>query len=143
MVTLVDGLAGGLVATIAMTASMLALGDDSPPPTALFLAEYAGDGDPEAYAMPGMLLHLGYGVAAGAVFALVVPALGFVSVAGPTGGVLWGLAYGVLLFVGAAAFWMNVVLGLDPEPKEIGAFLLFHLIYGLVLGGWVGVGVLG
>lgn len=93
--------------------------------------------------MPGMLLYLGYGVAAGAVFALAIPLLGSASVASTTGGVSWGLAYGVVLFVGAAAFWMNVVLGMDPEPKEAGAFLLFHLIYGLVLGGLVGVGVLG
>jgi len=111
MVTLVDGLAGGLVATIVMTAFMLALGDDSPPPTALFLAKYVGNGDPEAYAKPGLLLHMGYGVAAGAVFALVVSALGFVSVADAAGGVLWGLAYGVVLFVGAAAFWTTVVRG--------------------------------
>ena len=75
MVALVDGLAGGLVATIAMTAFMMALGDDSPPPTALFLAEFVGDGDPEAFAMPGILLHMGYGVVAGAVFALAVPLL--------------------------------------------------------------------
>jgi hypothetical protein len=143
MVTLIDGLAGGLVATIVMTAFMMALGDDSPPPTAVFLSKYVGDADAGAYAMPGMLLHLGYGVAAGAVFALAIPLLGFASVASTTGGVGWGLAYGVVLFVGAAAFWMNVVLGMDPEPKEAGAFLLFHLIYGLVLGGWVGVGVLG
>jgi hypothetical protein len=142
MVELVDGLAGGLVATIAMTAFMMALGDDSPPPTALFLAEFVGDGDPEAFAMPGILLHMGYGVVAGAVFALAVPLLGVASVASATGGALWGLAYGVVLFVAAAAFWMNLVLGMDPERKQVGAFLLFHLIYGLGLGGWVGVGVL-
>ncbi|WP_049979955.1 hypothetical protein [Halolamina rubra] len=143
MVTILDGLAGGLVATIAMTALMLALGDDSPPPTALFLAKYVGDGDPEAYAMPGMLLHVAYGIAAGGVFAALVPALGFVSVASVTTGVLWGVVYGVVLFAGGAGFWMNVVLGLEPAPKQVGAFLLFHLIYGLVLGGWLGAGVLG
>ncbi|MFW5934436.1 MAG: hypothetical protein ACOCQL_01145 [Halolamina sp.] len=81
-------MAGGLVATIAMTAFMLALGDDSPPPTALFMAKYVGDGDPEAYAMPGMLLHVAYGIGAGGVFAALVPALGFVSVASVTTGVL-------------------------------------------------------
>ena len=143
MVTILDGLAGGLVATIAMTAFMLALGDDSPPPTALFLATYVGDGESDEYARPGMLLHAAYGIAAGGVFAALVPLLGFVSVASVTAGVLWGLTYGVALFAGAAAFWMNVVLGMDPEPKQVGAFLLFHLIYGLVLGGWLGAGVLG
>ncbi|NHX37213.1 MULTISPECIES: hypothetical protein [Halolamina] len=143
MVTLLGGLAGGLVATIAMTAFMVALGDDSPPPTALFLATYVGDGDPDEYATPGMLLHVAYGIAAGGVFAALVPVLGFVSVASVTVGVLWGLAYGVVLFAGAAGFWMHVVLPTDPEPEQAGGFLLFHLIYGLVLGGWLSAGVLG
>jgi hypothetical protein len=38
MVTIVSGLVGGLVATIVMTIFMMTLGDDSPPPTALFWA---------------------------------------------------------------------------------------------------------
>ncbi|MFW5934437.1 MAG: hypothetical protein ACOCQL_01150 [Halolamina sp.] len=53
------------------------------------------------------------------------------------------MVYGVVLFVGAAGFWMNVVLGLEPAPKQVGTFLSFHLIYGLVLGGWLGAGGLG
>jgi hypothetical protein len=45
-VTLLNGLLGGVLATIVMTALMMALGDDSPPPTALFLSKYVGDGPP-------------------------------------------------------------------------------------------------
>jgi len=143
MVTLIGGLVGGLVATIVMTVFMMTLGDDSPPPTALFWSKYVGDGEPEEYMMPGMVLHMLYGVIAGGVFALVVPALGFVSVATLGSALLWGLVYGFVLFLGAAVFWMNVVLGLDPEPKMVGMFLFFHLVYGAVLGGWVGYGILG
>ncbi|MFB6137931.1 MAG: hypothetical protein ABEJ42_06270 [Halobacteriaceae archaeon] len=92
--------------------------------------------------MQGMVLHLLYGIVAGGVFAAAIPALGFLSVASIGPAVLWGLVYGVVLFVGAAVFWMNLVLGLSPEPKMVGMFLFFHLVYGAVLGAWLGAGVL-
>jgi len=119
---------------------MMALGDDSPPPTALFWSKYIGDGPPEDYMMPGMALHMIYGIVAGVVLAGGLLAGGFddVELLVAVGA---GLVYGLVLFAGAAVFWMNVVLGLDPEPKEVGAFLFFHLVYGLVLGGTLGAGV--
>lgn len=139
-VTLLNGLVGGLIATIVMTVFMMALGDDSPPPTALFWSKYVGSGEPEEYVMPGMALHLLYGLVAGAVLAVVLPAVGLADVGLTTlAGI--GIAYGVVLFVGAAAFWMNVVLALEPERKEVGTFLLFHLVYGVVLGGVLGAGL--
>jgi len=142
MISLVNGLAGGLVATIAMSTFMMTLGDDSPPPTALFWSKYVGDGDPGEYVPQGMVLHMIYGVVAGAVFVVGVDVLGL-TVAGLDGGLLWGLAYGVVLFAGAAAFWMNAVLGIDADGKTVGLFLLFHLVYGVVLGSWLGLGILG
>lgn len=143
MVTLVSGLVGGLVATIVMTAFMMALGDDSPPPTALFWAKYVGDGPPEEFMMQGIVLHMLYGTIAGGVLVAVAPLLGFVSLAGFTSAVLWALVYGFVLFVVAAVFWMNVVLDIDAGPKEAGMFLLFHLVYGAVLGVWLGLDVFG
>lgn len=142
MVSLINGLAGGLVATIVMSMFMMTLGDDSPPPTALFLSKYVGDGSPEEYTMPGMALHMSYGIIAGGVFAVGIAILG-VSVASLGNGLLWGLAYGVLLFFGAAVFWMNIVLGLDADRKMVGMFLLFHLVYGAVLGTWTGLDIIG
>jgi len=142
MVTVISGLVGGLVATIVMTAFQMGLGDDSPPPTALFWSKYVGNGSPEDYMLQGIVLHMFYGIAAGAVFALAAPVLGFVSVASIGIAVLWGLAYGVMVFVGAAVFWTNIVLGLEPEKKMVGMFLFFHLIYGAVLGAWLGAGIL-
>lgn len=143
MVTLIGGLVGGLVATIVMTILMMVLGDDSPPPTALFWSKYIGDGDPSDYMLPGMMLHLLYGIIAGGVFALIVPLIGFISLATVGSAVLWGLIYGIVLFVGAAVFWMNIVLGMEPEMKMVGMFLFFHLVYGAVLGAWLGLGILG
>ncbi|WP_340098885.1 hypothetical protein [Salinibaculum salinum] len=139
-ITLLGGLVGGLVATSVMTIFMMALGDDSPPPTALFWSKSVGDEGPESYMMQGMALHMFYGVVAGVILAVALPAVGFGDVTLVTAlGI--GLAFGFVLFVGAAIFWMNVVLALDPEPKQVGAFLLFHLIYGAVLGGVLGAGV--
>jgi hypothetical protein len=140
-VTLIGGLAGGLVATVVMTAFMMTIGDDSPPPTALFWSKYVGDGPPGEYTTQGMVLHMLYGLGAGVVLAALLPVAGFGTVTLVTAlGV--GVAYGVLLFVGAAGFWMNVVLALDPDPTDVGTFLLFHLVYGAVLGAWLGLGVL-
>lgn len=139
-ITLLGGLVGGIAATIVMTVFMMALGDDSPPPTALFWSKYVGDGKPEEYMMPGMVLHMLYGAGAAVALVVLLPLAGFGKVTLLTA-VGIGLGYGFVLFVFAAAFWMNVVLALDPEPKQVGSFLLFHLIYGSVLGAVLGAGV--
>lgn len=141
MVTILNGLIGGLVATIAMTAFMMTLGDDSPPPTAVLWSKYVGDGPPEEYQMQGMILHLLYGIIAGAVFVVLAVALGL-GIASLGGAILWGLAYGVVLFVVGAGFWLNVVLGMDADAKMAGMFLFLHLVYGGVLGAWVAFDVL-
>jgi len=139
--TVLNGLVGGLIATIVMTVFMMTLGDDSPPPTALFWSKYVGDGEPDEYMMQGMVLHMLYGIIAGLVFVVVVPLIG-ISIGSMTTAVLFGLAYGFVLFLGAAAFWMNVVLDIDAEMPMVAMFLLFHLIYGGVLGVWLQLGVL-
>ena len=138
---IVNGLVGGLIATIVMSVFMMAMGGDEPPPTAAFWAKYVGDGAPAEYQMVGMVLHLVYGTAAGGVFGLTLYVVD-VGIGDVVIGVAAGLGYGVVLFLGAAMFWMRIVLDMDPEPKQVGAFLLFHLIYGLVLGGWMGLAVL-
>jgi hypothetical protein len=139
--TVLNGLVGGLIATIVMTVFMMTLGDDSPPPTALFWSKYVGDGEPAEYIMQGMVLHMLYGIIAGLVFVVVVPLIG-ISIGSMTTAVLFGLAYGFVLFLGAAVFWMNVVLDIDAEMPMVAMFLLFHLIYGGVLGVWLQLGVL-
>jgi len=134
--TVLNGLAGGLVATIVMTAFMIALGDDSPPPTALFWSKYIGDDEPSDYMMQGMVLHMLYGIGAGVVFVVAVPLIGL-SIGSMTTATVFGLVYGFVLFLGAAVFWMNVVLDLDPQMPMIAMFLFFHLVYGAVLGVWL------
>jgi hypothetical protein len=142
MVTLLSGLVGGLLATIVMTMFMMALGDDSPPPTAQLWAKYVGDGPAEEYMMPGMALHIMYGIGAGVAFVLVVPALGF-GLETLLTAVAFGAAYGIVLTVVGMVLWMRVVLAMEPDPKMMGMFTVFHLVYGVVLGAVVGSGILG
>jgi len=135
MVSILSGLVGGLLATIVMTMFMMALGDDSPPPTAALWAKYVGDGAPESYMMQGMALHMMYGIVAGGAFAVGVTALGLGVGAGAlTTSLLWAVVYGLVLTVVGAAVWMRVVLAMEPKPAMVGMFALFHVIYGLVLG---------
>lgn len=135
MATLLGGLVAGLAATIVMTAAMMALGDDSPPPTAALWAKYVGDGPPEQHVMQGMVLHLLYGVGAGGVFAVALPkGLGVTGVPGPAVALGGGLVYAVGLMLVGMVFWMNVVLGMEADRETMMVFGLFHLIYGVVLG---------
>lgn len=140
MTSLVAGVVGGLVATVVMTILMNVMGDGGPPPTAMFVAKFAG-GDPEEYAMPGMALHFLYGIGAGAVLAVAAPlvglGLGSIAVAAAV-----GLVYGLVLMVVGMGFWMRVVLGMEPDRGMMMMFGTVHAVYGVVLGGFLGTGVL-
>ena len=141
MASIVAGLAGGLVATIVMTIVMMVMGDGGPPPTAALVAKFAG-GDPADYAMPGMILHVIYGILAGAVFAIGVPlvglSLGSIAVAAGL-----GLVYGIILMIGGMMFWMRMVIGMEPDRDMMKMFGTVHVIYGVVLGAFLGTGILG
>jgi len=116
MATLLSGLVGGLVATIAMTMFMMALGVDSPPPTAALWAKFVGDKEPEAYMMPGMALHMMYGIGPGGAFALIATTAGL-GVDTLTGALLWALGFAAVLTVVGMVFWMRVVLAMEPKPR--------------------------
>jgi hypothetical protein len=140
MASVTAGLAGGLLATIVMTAVMMMLGDGGPPPTAALVAKFAG-GEPDDHAMPGMILHMIYGVVAGAVFAVGVPLLGLSldSVAIAVG---LGLVYGIVLMIGGMVFWMRLIIGMEPDRDMMLMFGTVHVVYGVVLGGFLGAGIL-
>lgn len=140
MTAVLAGLAGGLVATIVMTIVMMVMGDGGPPPTAAVVAKIAG-GEPEDHAMPGMILHMVYGIVAGGVFAFGVPLFGIAldSVPVATG---VGLVYGIVLMIGGLVFWMRIVLGMDADRATMVTFGTVHVIYGVVLGAFVGAGIL-
>lgn len=129
------------MATIVMTAVMMVMGDGGPPPTAALVAKFTG-GDPADYAMPGMILHLVYGIVAGAVFAVGVPLLGL-SLGSIGVAIGLGLVYGIVLMIGGMVFWMWVVIGMEPDKGMMMMFGTVHVIYGVVLGAFLGAGILG
>jgi hypothetical protein len=61
MASIIAGLAGGLLATIVVTAVMMMLGDGGSSPTAALVEKFAG-GEPNDHATPGMILHMVYAV---------------------------------------------------------------------------------
>ena len=132
------GLLGGLLATVTMTVFRMPI-SDSPPPTADLWARYVGDGGPEDHLLVGLLLHLGYGTAAGGLFGALAPVP-------PTGtelsrevrGVLAGLAYGLLLSAFGERALLVGLLGMDLEADERFVFHASHVVYGLTIGAWVG-----
>lgn len=113
-----------MLATIVMTVVMMALGDDSPPPTAALWAKYVGDGAPDEYLMQGMALHMIYGIGTAAAFAVGATVLG-VGAGTLTGTLLWALAYGVGLTVVGVVFWMKIVLAMEPDPAMVGRLRFF------------------
>lgn len=139
MASVIAGLAGGLVATIVMTVVMMVMSDDSPPPAAL-IAKFAG-GDPADHAMPGMVLHVIYGIVAGGVFAVGVPLIGL-SLGSIGVAVGLGLFYGIVLMIGGMVFWMRVIIGMEPDRDMMITFGTVHVIYGVVLGAFLGAGIL-
>jgi hypothetical protein len=126
----IGGIAGSFamgVAVLAMNAATLAVAIPSlyglaPPPNPVV----------------GMVVHLFHGTVLGVVFVAVLSAIDLDSTGSIVGA---GLAWGVVTWVALAALLMPVWLGTvgspasPPFPNFAVPSLLWHLIYGLVLGG--------
>ncbi|WP_324663422.1 hypothetical protein [Haloarcula sediminis] len=131
------GCVGGFAATVAMTVYRIPA-FKALPPTAEFWGRYVGGGDVEEYFLPGLLLHLLYGVAGGAVYGLVAS---FADVTDPVArerlSVLSGLGYALAL----SAFGSRVVfvrlLGRELQSEDALVFHVGHAIYGATLGTFV------
>lgn len=134
-VTLLTGAVWGLAGAVAMVVVMNVRGGDAPPPFAVFWAKFIGNDAPEQAMPQALLLHAVYAAVAGAVYTVVFNAfdLGF-AITSITGGVLWGIVYGVILLIGAMVFWGKLVLDMDPEGAQRQTLVLAHLAFGLVLG---------
>jgi len=139
------GAEGGALATVVMTVYRLPV-TRSLPPSAEFWARYVAGGDPKDHSVAALVLHLAYGVAAGVLFAAllperesVIPAPGSRGPPSPAQEVsttVSGLGYGLALSV----FGERVVLGalLDVDPDDRFAFHVGHALYGITLGAWLG-----
>lgn len=137
-----NGAVGGLLATVVMTAYRLPVAA-SLPPTARFWAKYVSGGDPGDHPVPALVLHLGYGAAAGTVFGAL-----FRSFVGRSesddereaGGVVLGALYALALSVFGERVVLGGLLSTDLDATESLVFHVGHLVYGLSLGSWVASG---
>jgi hypothetical protein len=129
------GLAGGAVATVAMSVFREPTAR-AYPPTAEFWAKFVSGGEPGDHPIPAAVLHLLYGALAGGAFGATVggrdDGRSLYARAGT------GAAYGAAL----SEFGLHVLLrrvnGQEVSPDERALFHLGHLVYGLTLGGWCG-----
>jgi len=139
---LLDGAAAGSVATVVMSAVMLA-GDRAglmgeQPPKAIVrsaLQEAGVDRPSDTAALLAPVAHLGFGAGAGVVFSglrRLIP-----GAPGPLLGVLYALGVWVVSYKG----WVPA-LGMLPPPEEDrpgrpAVMVAAHVVYGLVLGSLV------
>ena len=137
---LAQGTVGGLLATVVMTTYRLPIAR-SLPPTAAFWARYVRAGDAADYPGIGLLLHLGYGAGAGAVFGVLFRIAGLDARPGhvrEARGVSLATIYGVALSVFGSRVVLGRLLGMDLDADEALVFHVSHMIYALTLGTWVG-----
>ena len=136
MATILGGLVGGLLAAVVTGATMRAAIDD-PPPSATVWAMYFGDGDPSHYESRGLLAHVLYGAGAGAVFVLLA---GLLSLGLGTVGdaLLWALVWSAVLCVIAVGFWSMLLIGETPDGRGLAELAGVHVVFGVVLGLWLG-----
>ena len=143
-----DGALGGLVATTAMSAFMLAarglglLGE--PPPKKIGAAALDRIGlrrrSEETENATAVLLHYGFGVGAGALFGMLHGALRRLGL--PIGAPLHGIDFGTLVWLVSYAGWVPA-FGIMPPPERDRpgrpvVMVLAHWIYGSILGAVVG-----
>lgn len=127
----------GLLATLGMTVLMLigvAAGlSPMPSPIPIALAHWLlGDLPKSVLLIFGMVAHFLYGGAAGAVLLAVLR---------ERTGILWGLAFGALLWLGMQIVFLPLLgwglFGSAVTPRIAVATLVLHLVYGAILG-WGG-----
>ena len=132
---LLNGIVGGSVATVSMSVFREPVAR-SLPPTASFLSRVTGD-DPGDHSFMAYLLHLCYGMGAGAVFGVAsghAPARLRDSLRAHLS---LGAAYGLALSVFGRWVVLPVLTKLDLNDDEAALFDAGHLVYGLALGAWV------
>ncbi len=138
---LVDGGIGGGVGTMVMSLVMLGarraglVGELPPARMAAALLDAVGVRARPRWARDALaaVLHLGFGVAAGSLFAL-----GCGRLRAPLAPALQGMAYGLVVWLISYMGWVPAFGLLRDEPRRPVVMVLAHLVYGVVLGALVG-----
>ena len=130
------GIRGGFFATLVMTV-FRAPTAQSLPPTAEFLERYLR-GAANEYHLTSLVLHFLYGTSAGALFGPLSTTVVGETNEPETVGIGIGTIYGLTMSVFGHRVILERFLGMDLTTDEEAIFHAGHLIYGLVLGVWVG-----
>lgn len=137
---LVTGAVGGFLATVTMTVYRLPIAR-SLPPTGPFWAQYGpGDQEGPGTAVP-LLLHLAYGVGAGAAFAALFARAAPDAAADArreSRGLALAVPYGLVLSLFGSRVLLRRMLDIELETDEALVFHVGHVVYALTLGSWVG-----
>ena len=127
---------GGIVGAAVMGALMLAMADNGGPLAVAIPSLYGLA--PPASVGAGLFVHISHGAMLGVAFAAIAGAAGFDSTGKLVGA---GVGWGVVTWAVLAAVVMPVWLGAvgspanPPLPNFAPPSLLWHVVYGLVLGG--------
>lgn len=134
------GLIGGVLGALAMIGALRLLEIEGYPPSVDVWAEYIGGGTYRQAIQPGMALHVIYGAVMGALYPrLAWMALGGNAWASITGGVFWGIAFSLFLFMLASVMNTFGLFDMNRRPDQAIIFLGMHVVYGAVLGLTTGV----
>ena len=107
------------------------------PPTAEFLERYLR-GAANEYPLTSLVLHFLYGTSAGALFGPLSTTVVGETNEPETVGIAIGTIYGLTISVFGHRVILERFLGMDLTTDEETVFHAGHLIYGLILGVWVG-----
>jgi len=128
------GVLGGILGALAMGALVLAM---NPPVLAVAIPSLYGLAPPPNPGL-GMVVHVSHGAVLGVIFAAIAGTLGVERTAQRVG---LGVGWGVVTWIGLAALVMPVWLSVvgspasPPFPNFAPPSLLWHAVYGAVLGG--------
>jgi hypothetical protein len=128
------GVVGGIVGAAVMAGLMLAMNDAVLGVAIPSLYTLAPPQNPAA----GLFVHISHGAVLGVVFAGLVGAFGVDSAGKTVGlGALWGVATWVVLAAVVMPVWLSTVgsPASPPLPNFAPPSLLWHVVYGVVLGG--------
>lgn len=133
------GVGGGIVGALVMGALVMAM---NPPTVAVAIPSLYGLAPPPNPLL-GTLVHVFHGAVLGAIFAGLAGALDVTETGKTVGlGVAWGVVTWVVLAALVMPLWLSAVGSpADPPfPNFAAPSLLWHVVYGLVLGGVYAVG---
>lgn len=130
-----DGLLAGIAGGLAMAGVLVAAGMLNGEAPAATLARFDATGSGRA--IMGLLFHLGVSAVYELIFGVMYRLLGRGRMAGPAGGALLGIAYGMLLWLVAWALSTLPAAETLRQMPEL-PFAAAHAEYGALLGWLVG-----